>query len=187
MNNLFPRKLNKANEFLKAIVINYYHVLKLRTMKNPFLVLLFFTVSILFVSCEKDLVNDEVIVVLDDTTLEVKDWTENTHGNTANPNYNEVFEDNAIKRLDIVVSAAHWQNMLDDMTKTYGEFGGGGSAGLHATDENPVFVPAEVNLSRKQTTDITTVFKGHFKELEIIHNKKQAQHKDFKVQMDMLK
>ena len=38
------------------------------------------------------------------------------HSNDENPDFDEVFEDYAIKRLDIVITEAHWQSMLDDMT-----------------------------------------------------------------------
>jgi hypothetical protein len=56
-----------------------------------------------------------------------------------------VFEDNALKRLDIVITETRWQSILDDMTETSGAFGSGsGGPGLIDADEDPIFVSAEV-------------------------------------------
>ncbi|KFE64857.1 CotH kinase family protein [Hyalangium minutum] len=53
-------------------------------------------------------------------------WTEESHGKKAQPAYGTVFPSDQVQRLDIVISAADWQAMQDDMTAMVGAFGSGG-------------------------------------------------------------
>ena len=98
-----------------------------------------------------------------DTSFETTDWTSETHSKDVDPNFDEVFEDNAVKRLDIVVTANRWQSMLDDMTDTYGTFGTGGGpgGGLIESDDNPIFVPAEVFYNGIEWYRVGVRFKGN--------------------------
>ncbi|RAJ16881.1 CotH kinase family protein [Olleya aquimaris] len=113
---------------------------------------------------------EEVVVVIDDTDFEATDWTTATHTKDVDPNFTEVFQDNAVKRLDIVITEGRWQNMLDDMTNLYGAFGagsgggpggGGPGGGLVETDENPIFVPAEVFYNGIEWYRVGVRFKGN--------------------------
>ena len=62
-------------------------------------------------------------------------WTEATHGKTADADYAVVFPQDRVLRIDVTMTAASWQAMLEDMTANYGEFGtsnqgmGGGVGG----------------------------------------------------------
>lgn len=98
-----------------------------------------------------------------DGSFEITDWAEATHSNDVDPNIEEVFDDTMVKRFDFVVTADRWQRMLDDMTATYGEFGqrtpGGG--GLLETDEDPIFVPADVYYNGTQWYQVGIRFKGN--------------------------
>ncbi len=97
-----------------------------------------------------------------DSDFETPDWTPETHGKGAEPNFDEIFEDNAVKRIDIVITEARWQSMLDDMTETYGDFGvAGGPGGVIDTDENPIFVPAEVFYDGIEWYRVGVRFKGN--------------------------
>ena len=142
---------------------------------NVLFVVLFFSVSIVtFNACSNDdedsteIVSEEEEeeeeVVIDDTDFEATDWTTETHSKDADPNYDEVFEDEAVKRIDIVITEERWQTMLDDMTETYGTFGtgsGGPGGGLIDTDEDPVFVPAEVFYNDIEWYRVGVRFKGN--------------------------
>ncbi len=138
---------------------------------------LFSFTTLLFMSCSDD---DEAISgteeeaaeeteeetlseTYEDTDFEATDWTTESHSKDANPDFDEIFEDNTIKRLDIVVTEERWQSMLDDMTATYGAFGTGGGpgGGLIETDENPIFVPAEVLYEGKEWYRVGVRFKGN--------------------------
>ncbi|SDL25613.1 CotH kinase family protein [Kriegella aquimaris] len=125
---------------------------------------------------EIDGIDDEVYVeAYADTDFETTDWTDETHSKSADPNYDEVFEDEAVKRIDIIVTEDRWQSMLDDMTDLYGEFGGSGGGpgasgppnggpgggGLTEVDEDPIFVPAEVLYEGKEWYRVGVRFKGN--------------------------
>lgn len=96
-----------------------------------------------------------------DTDFEATDWTEATHSKSADPDHDEVFSDTEVKRLDFVVTSERWQSMLDDMTDTYGTFGSGGSSSLIDTDEDPIFVPADVYYNGIQWYRVGIRFKGN--------------------------
>lgn len=110
-----------------------------------------------------------------DADFDATDWTDETHSKSADANFVEVFDDSQVKRLDFVVTADRWQSMLDDMTDTYGEFGGssaatspeqgGGPGGagnpLVTSDEDPIFVPADVYYNGTQWYRVGIRFKGN--------------------------
>ena len=101
---------------------------------------------------------------LDESDFETSDWTEATHSKTAAPNFAEVFDDTQVKRFDIVITAEHWQSMLDDMTNMYGTLGSGSidSGSSTVTDkEDPVFVPAEIFYNGVQWYRVGVRFKGN--------------------------
>ncbi|PQV47804.1 CotH protein [Jejuia pallidilutea] len=141
-------------------------------LKATTLVLAMFFILSVFNACNSDDTNDVIIeeeekeeeVVIDDTDFEATDWTTETHSKDTDPNYEEVFEDEAVKRIDIVITENRWQTMLDDMTATYGTFGsgsGGPGGGLTETDEDPVFVPAEVFYNGIEWYRVGVRFKGN--------------------------
>ena len=132
--------------------------------KIVFIAFLFSASIISFNACSDDDANttSEEEVIIDDTDFEATDWTTETHSNDADPNFDEVFEDAAVKRIDFVITEARWQSMLDDMTETYGSFGSGGSGpGLIDTDEDPIFVPAEVFYNGIEWYRVGVRFKGN--------------------------
>lgn len=97
-----------------------------------------------------------------DADFEATDWTTETHTKDVDPNFDEVFADKQVKRLDFVVKEVNWQSMLEDMTANYGEFGQqSGGNGLISTDEDPIFVPAEVFYDDKQWYRVGIRFKGN--------------------------
>jgi len=50
-------------------------------------------------------------------------WTDATHGDEAAPDYETVFPQDAVNRIDITISAENWEAMMADMTDLYGDFG----------------------------------------------------------------
>ncbi|WP_458629285.1 CotH kinase family protein [Winogradskyella sp. PC D3.3] len=152
----------------------------MKEVKNKLSVLyiaLLCSVSIVtFNACsnDDDATETEAVVGVDvnDTDFEATDWTTETHSKDADPNFDEVFEDNTVKRLDIVITEARWQTMLDDMTDLYGTFGTsssgpggpggpGGPNDLVEVDGDPVFVPAEVFYNGKEWYRVGVRFKGN--------------------------
>ena len=101
------------------------------------------------------------------------------------PDYQTVFPDDTVQRIDIVISADDWQTMLNNMTELYGAFGndnqqqpggnitsgntgdGGAPGGMMMpggpgmnTDTNPVYVPARVTLNGTTLDNVGIRFKG---------------------------
>jgi len=100
-------------------------------------------------------------VVIEDDNFETTDWTTETHSNDADPNFDEIFDDTAVKRLDIVITEERWQSMLTNMTDIYGEFGTRITDRLFETDEDPIFVPAEIFYEDKEWYRVGVRFKGN--------------------------
>ena len=96
-----------------------------------------------------------------DTDFEAADWTDETHSKKADPNFDEVFDDTAVKRFDIVVTEERWQSMLDNMTELYGEFGKQTGPGLLDVEEDPIFVPADIYYNGIQWYRVGIRFKGN--------------------------
>jgi spore coat protein H len=49
-----------------------------------------------------------------------------THGRNAVPDYDRVFDQDRVQRIDVQVTAADWQRLMDDMASMAGAFGSGG-------------------------------------------------------------
>ncbi|MBD1259013.1 CotH kinase family protein [Maribacter polysiphoniae] len=137
-------------------------------------------VSFLFINCsdDTDTIDDsedtttsgtDATVTLDDADFEPVDWTTETHSKDADPDFDEVFDDSEVKRLDFVISEGNWEAMMADMTNLYGTFGGtnsgpgGGMAGggTSFSDEDPVFVPGSVFYNGKEWYKVGLRFKGN--------------------------
>tara|TARA_R110002050_G_scaffold184238_1_gene317641 strand:- start:32888 stop:34330 length:1443 start_codon:yes stop_codon:yes gene_type:complete len=148
----------------------------MKTTMRKVSILFFLVLQLLFVfSCSNDVTeatggleevadSEAYVETYGDTDFEALDWTEDTHSKSADPNFDEVFEDEAVKRLDIVITEERWQSMLDDMTSLYGVFGGSGGpggGGLTEVDEDPIFVPGEVLYNGKEWYRVGVRFKGN--------------------------
>jgi hypothetical protein len=141
-----------------------------KTSVQRFTKSIFFLLSIsLFIACDDD--DNEITtsvqdyqgdVVLEDIDFDPTDWTSDTHSKSADPDFDEVFEDNAVKRLDFVISEDNWDVMLNDMTDLYGTFGiGGGPGGGSFSEENPIFVPGSVFYNDTEWYKVGLRFKGN--------------------------
>lgn len=150
---------------------------KMKKITNSFLLVLL-TTTLLFNGCDSsDAVSTDTGTTTDSSDVETSsdanftatDWTEDTHSKNVDSNFDEVFDDTKVKRLDFVVTEDRWQSMLDDMTETYGTFGGdtaprppaGGTTTLVDTDEDPIFVPADVYYEGTQWYRVGIRFKGN--------------------------
>lgn len=62
-------------------------------------------------------------------------WTEQTHGKEAAPDYDVVFPQGKVNRLDITISAEDWQAVLDDLSQKMGPFGDSRQSGEPPQDQ----------------------------------------------------
>jgi len=58
---------------------------------------------------------------IDFSAFDTPDWSAKTHSNTVAPDTDEVFADDKVKRLDLVIDPDEWAAMLENMTELYGE------------------------------------------------------------------
>lgn len=136
------------------------------------LIMLIIIVGVLTASCSDITTNASEII--DDPEFEPSDWTDASHGKSAQPDFDEVFDNSLVKRIDIDISATNWQVMLDDMTALYGDFGAGNSGppgggppgggppdGNSFSEDNPVFVPADIYYNDIQWYKVGVRFKGN--------------------------
>lgn len=125
----------------------------------------YFTVFILLglfsTSCYK-----EKIILPDDPIggkEYLEDWTDETHGIAGDANYDLIFPQNKVNRLDIVISEENWQAMMQNMTSLFGEFGVGGiHPGMKSTtEEDPIWVPCSMFFEGKEWYRVGVRFKGN--------------------------
>jgi len=88
------------------------------------------------------------------------DWTGPTHGNAVPPDFEAVFPEDTVQRLDLLIEPADWQAMLDDMTERYGPFGQGGDPPPPDGD-NPVWVPCALFREGIEWYHVGLRFKGN--------------------------
>lgn len=74
--------------------------------------LLAFLLILLCYSCEKTTVTNEEVEA---TTLETPDWNVVTHSKAADTDYDRVFPQNSVQRLDIVISSTDWAAIQNDL------------------------------------------------------------------------
>lgn len=98
----------------------------------------------------------------DETTLETPDWTSETHSNDVDPDYDVVFEEGTVKRIDLTISAANWTAMQSDLDENLssGGFGGPGGGGADV-DFTPVWVPATLSFEGKDWYKVGIRYKGN--------------------------
>lgn len=93
------------------------------------------------------------------------DWTEATHGYSASPNYDVVFNQNEVMRLDFVIEPEYWQAMQDDIESIYGGSTGGGPGGGGPgggfSDQTPIYIPVQMFFEGKQWYDVGLRYKGN--------------------------
>ena len=111
---------------------------------------------------------EEIVVVTDEETVvnlilyqRPEGWTEATHGKNADPDYDEIFPQDEVNRLDIVIDPEDWQMMLDDMTEKLGEFGAGGEGHDLERDPNPIYRPCDITFNERIWRYAGIRFKGN--------------------------
>ena len=94
------------------------------------------------------------------TNIEVPDWTEATHSVNAEPNYDVVFKQNEVLRIDLKISATNWQTMKNDLVQNIGS--GGGRPGIEGlTSFDPVWVSGSFYFNDKEWYEVGIRFKGN--------------------------
>jgi len=97
-------------------------------------------------------------------------WTEETHGDSAAPNYDAVFPRDDVVRLEVTVTPEDWEVMQANLTELLGPRGveqrdrqprAPGVPGWIAVTQNPVWVPATVECDGLTWTNVGIRYKGN--------------------------
>ncbi len=98
--------------------------------------------------------NDEY----DETVIDTEtytDWAEATHSNAADPNYDIVFAQGEVLRLDLTIESSDWSSMLSDLKSNYNYINKSGS------DYTPMWVTSTVRFNETDWYEVGVRFKGN--------------------------
>ncbi len=90
------------------------------------------------------------------------DWNDLTHSKNVDPNYDEVFAQGTVLRIDLTISAANWTAMWNDLSNNLSSssgmsFGGG----LVDVDFTPVWVPCTLTYDDTKWYQVGVRYKGN--------------------------
>ncbi len=119
---------------------------------SAFLVLL-----VIFISCSQD----EEIAIDEIIEIETPDWTEQSHGEKAGPDYNLIFPEDKVNRIDIKIEPENWQKMQADLASNVGS--GQGAPGQPPGDieYDLLWVPCNVFFNNIQWYQAGIRYKGN--------------------------
>lgn len=89
--------------------------------------------------------------------LETPDWKDATHSKLDFPEYEIVFPQQSVNRVDITIEAKDWQTMQTDIEAKYG----GGNTGPGFSSEEPVFVPCTFSFNDTDWYKVGIRYKGN--------------------------
>ena len=81
--------------------------INIRTAVN----LLYLVLLVNLISCSQD----EEIAIDEVIEIETPDWTEQSHGDKAEPDYQLIFPDDKVNRINIKIEPENWQKMQADL------------------------------------------------------------------------
>lgn len=125
---------------------------KVRTIIYGWLLLL-----VLGISCEEP--TEQLII---DEDVNPIDWTDLTHGNKVDPDYDAIFPQNRVNTLEIILGSANWQGIKTNMKDLFGyDFGSlsAPSNGIPASE--PQYVPVSVKFNGKEWYKVGFRLKGN--------------------------
>jgi len=97
----------------------------------------------------------------DDPLEENPDWTEATHGEVP-PAYGVVFPQDAVNRLEIVMTSADWAAVRSNMKALTGvDFGAGATGPGHNPSADPAYISVTVRFDQKRWTRVGFRLKGN--------------------------
>lgn len=121
--------------------------------KKIFIILIIGIVCFTISSCTK-----EEAESIDHEVLEAPDWTSETHGSAAKPNFDIVFPSDQVNRIDIEIDPEYWETMQADLETKINK-GQGPQAG--ESGANPVWVPCNVYFNNIKWYKVGIRFKGN--------------------------
>ncbi|MFA9392826.1 MAG: CotH kinase family protein [Prolixibacteraceae bacterium] len=124
-------------------------------------------IAISFMSCRSEDILSDVDETTNDTgiSIDVPDWTEATHGIQISPNYDVVFNQNEVLRIDLVIGEDEWETMQNDLDANLGSSssgpGGRPGGGTTLVEFDPVWVPCSVFHDGTEWYKVGVRYKGN--------------------------
>ena len=88
----------------------------------------------------------------------LEDWSDETHGYNATPNYAVVFNQNEVQRIDFLIEPEYWAVMQEDLEEIVAD---AGTAPGDFSEETPIYVPCQMYFNGKQWYDVGIRYKGN--------------------------
>lgn len=113
----------------------------------------------LFIACRSDETIEETTeeeVIVDTETY--PDWTEATHSNDAELNYDIVFNQTEVLRFDIKIASDDWSDMQSDLASNLGSSRPGQMA---TSDFDPIWVPCSFSFNDTDWYHVGIRYKGN--------------------------
>jgi spore coat protein CotH len=133
--------------------------MNLRNLK--ILIILLIVAFLVFGGCENFLVSTYDTDSTYDADEDIETgWTEASHGKSAEADYELIFDDTLVHRIDITISSAYYEEMEEDMESMYGSFDSGMGTTTFS-DETPMWAPVTVSYNDKAWTYVGMRYKGN--------------------------
>jgi len=142
----------------------------MKNMKKRYLIIWVAILSILVVGCINN--EDETEEVLTEVSTETEEsyqisdetgrpegWEDVSHSKGEIANYEVVFPEEKVNRIDLVLSSENWTAMLDDMTENYGEFGT--NENIESSGEDPIWKSCSFKFNDQEWWNVGIRFKGN--------------------------
>jgi spore coat protein CotH len=127
--------------------------IKTRTAVN----LLYLVLLVNLISCSQD----EEIAIDEVIEIETPDWNEQSHGDKAEPDYQLIFPDDKVNRIDIKIEPENWKKMQADLVSNVGS--GQGTPGQPPGDieYDLLWVPCNIYFNDIQWYQAGIRYKGN--------------------------
>jgi spore coat protein CotH len=91
-------------------------------------------------------------------TLDISDWTDETHSDLVSPNYSVVFNQTEVLRFDIVIESDDWADMQSDLDANLGS---SSSRPGELTEFDPIWAPCSFYFNGIEWYQVGIRFKGN--------------------------
>ncbi len=88
-------------------------------------------------------------------------WTRSSHCKGEPTDYDLLFDDTVVRRMDVTVSPADYQATMDDLDEKLGGGGGRPGAGGRFGNEDPMYVPVTIGYEGQQWSYVGMRYKGN--------------------------
>ncbi len=99
---------------------------------------------------------DDLLSEDEDELPDLPHWSEETHGNDTEPNYQVVFDHGEVIRFDILIGSDEWSDMQADLASRLGSPGG-----MPAGGSDPIWVPCSIHFNDTEWYHVGIRYKGN--------------------------